>query len=98
MAVKNLYSDKASLRAEFIRILQCVVRDDISEAELDDNVPMAAQFSIDSMDILDFAIEVRKSFGIDLPEIAIADLRTLRDWYEFTWNELQRCDATNVVA
>lgn len=94
MVTSDTCLDRVALRAEFIRILQSVVRDDISHVTLNDDLPIRQQISMDSMDFLDFAIEVRKNLRIELPDAAIAELSTIQDWLDFAWNELK--SGTNV--
>lgn len=89
MATADTSLNRIALRAEFIRILQSVLREDISDVTLNDDLPIRQQISMDSMDFLDFAIEVRKNLRIELPDEAIAELSSIRDWLDFAWSELQ---------
>jgi acyl carrier protein len=53
------------------------VAPDIRAADVECNVPFRDQFDFDSMDTLNFAIELSRAFDIDVPEVDYRQLASL---------------------
>jgi acyl carrier protein len=62
-----------SLRDTVVRVL-IEVAPDVDTAALQDNVLLRDQFEFDSMDVLNFAIGLKRNLGVDIPD---ADFRAL---------------------
>jgi acyl carrier protein len=63
----------SSLRDTVVRVLT-EVAPDVDTATLQDNVLLRDQFEFDSMDVLNFAIGLKRNLGVDIPD---ADFRAL---------------------
>lgn len=50
---------------------------DADTSNLTDEVPLREQLELDSMDFLDIVLELRKQYGIDVPESDYKQLETL---------------------
>lgn len=50
---------------------------DADTSNLKDEVPLREQLELDSMDFLDIVLELRKQYGIDVPESDYKQLETL---------------------
>ena len=83
MSVDVIHQDRAVLRTELLRILRGILRDDAATDDLDDNMPIGDQVTMDSMDFLDFVIEIRKHIRVDIPEEDYATLNTIRAFLDF---------------
>ena len=57
--------------------------DDTSLSELQDDVSIRDQLDIDSMDFLDIILELRKRFGITVPEEDYPKLSTMNGCIEY---------------
>ena len=61
------------------RILEIIAKiapeEDLSD--LDPEIPLREQVELDSVDFLDIVMELRKSYGIDVPEEDYMELMTL---------------------
>ena len=58
-----------------------IIRDILPDETLDNmdlDKPIRDQVELDSMDFLDIVMELRKSYGIEVPEADYPQLRTLR--------------------
>ena len=78
MSVDVIHQDRVALRTELLRILRGVLRDDVAMDDLDDDIPISDQVTMDSMDFLDFVIEIRKHLRVDIPEDDYAELVTIQ--------------------
>lgn len=66
----------AEVRAEILHILSNILPDhDLTN--LDDNLPLNEQVAIDSMDMLDIVLELRKRYGIHVPAEDYRQLLTM---------------------
>ena len=83
MPVDVIHQDRVALRTELLRILRGVLRDDVSTDVLEEDVPISEQVTMDSMDFLDFVIEIRKHLRVDIPEEDYATLNTIREFLDF---------------
>ncbi|MCQ2956018.1 MAG: acyl carrier protein [Opitutales bacterium] len=50
---------------------------DADTSNLNDELPLRDQLGLDSMDFLDIVLELRKQYGIDVPESDYKQLETL---------------------
>ena len=64
------------LRAAIIRALQHIAPE-IDPATLLPNVDLRQQVDIDSMDFLNFVVELHRTLGVDVPEADYAQVGTL---------------------
>ena len=64
MSIETSAGPRGKLRAELLGLLQGVVHDELAAADLADDQPIAAQIALDSMDFLDFVIEIRKKLRV----------------------------------
>lgn len=46
-------------------------------SEINDSKPLREQIELDSMDFLDIVLELRKRYGVEVPEADYPELRTL---------------------
>jgi acyl carrier protein len=69
----NAVSSQDSLRDTVVRVLT-EVAPDVDTATLQDNALLRDQFEFDSMDVLNFAIGLKRELGVDIPD---ADFRAL---------------------
>lgn len=46
-------------------------------SEINDNKPLREQIELDSMDFLDIVLELRKRYGVEVPEAEYPQLNTL---------------------
>lgn len=60
-------SNTGSLEARILALIVAIAPD-IDPATVDPNVELRAQFDFDSMDFLNFAVALHKTFSIDIPE------------------------------
>ena len=66
----------AEVRSEILDILSNILPDhDLSN--LDDNTPLNEQLALDSMDMLDIVLELRKRYRIHVPEDDYGHLMTM---------------------
>ena len=92
MSVEAIQQDRAALRTELLRILRGVLRDDIATDDLDDDVPIGEQVTMDSMDFLDFVIEIRKHLRVDIPEEDYAELISIQGLLDYITIQIERLD------
>ena len=59
-------------------IIQSIQEDDEPLGELDHEVPLRDQMELDSMDFLDIVMELRKRYGVQVPEADYPQLATLK--------------------
>ncbi len=83
MPVDVIHQDRLVLRAELLRILRGVLRDDVATDDLDDDIPISDQVTMDSMDFLDFVIEIRKHLRVDIPEEDYAELVSIHGLLDY---------------
>jgi acyl carrier protein len=58
-------------------IIQSILEDDRPLGELDPDRPLREQIELDSMDFLDVVMELRKRYGVQVPEEDYPRLATL---------------------
>ena len=60
-------------------VLEIIARiaPDVDLTDLDPEVPLREQVELDSVDFLDMVMELRKDYGIDVPEEDYMELMTL---------------------
>jgi acyl carrier protein len=58
-------------------IIQSIQEDDADLSSLDPQVPLRDQLELDSMDFLDIVMELRKRYGVQVPEEDYKELATL---------------------
>jgi acyl carrier protein len=78
MSIETSAGPRGKLRAELLGLLQGVVHDELAAADLADDQPIAAQIALDSMDFLDFVIEIRKKLRVEIPEEKYAELVSIQ--------------------
>ena len=83
MSVDVIQQDRVALRTELLRILRGVLRDDVAMDDLDDEIPISDQVTMDSMDFLDFVIEIRKHLRVDIPEEDYAELVSIHGLLDY---------------
>ena len=67
-----------SIREVIVEILSVINPDNVDQlAVIDDEQPFREQLDLDSMDFLDIVLELRKRFGIQVPEDDYAQLDTM---------------------
>jgi acyl carrier protein len=59
--------ESASLESRILALI-VEIAPDIDPAAVDPDVELRAQFDFDSMDFLNLAVALHKTFGIDIPE------------------------------
>jgi acyl carrier protein len=65
-----------ALRERVLRVLRDVAPD-IDPAELAPDVDIRRQYDFDSMDTLNFAIGLKRAFGVDIPDADFRELASL---------------------
>ena len=70
------YMTKEQIRAMILEIIAQIIPDE-DLSELRDDVPIREQVELDSMDFLDIVMELRKRYGIEVPESDYMELATL---------------------
>jgi|GEM_PF-185194 len=83
MSIEISAEPRGKLRAELLGLLQGVVHDELAAADLADDQPIAAQISLDSMDFLDFVIEIRKKLRVEIPEEKYVELVTIQGLLDY---------------
>lgn len=83
MSVDIAEQSRAAIRSELLRILKGIIRDDITSLQLNDDLPIAAQVTLDSMDFLDFVIEIRKHLRVEISEEEYSSLISIRDFIDY---------------
>ena len=83
MSIETSAEPREKLRAELLGLLQRVVRDELAADHLADDQPIAAQIALDSMDFLDFVIEIRKKLRVDIPEEKYAVLVSIQSLLDY---------------
>jgi acyl carrier protein len=58
-------------------IIQSIQEDELDLDALDPKVPLRDQLELDSMDFLDIVMELRKRYGVQVPEQDYKELATL---------------------
>jgi acyl carrier protein len=59
-------------------IIESIQEDDTPLGELDLEQPLRDQIELDSMDFLDIVMELRKRYGVNVPEADYPELATLK--------------------
>jgi len=74
------------------RVLECFleVAADVDPTTLQRDASFRDQFDFDSMDTLNFAIGLHKTFAIDIPETAYRELASLNKAVAFVTRELAK--------
>ncbi len=67
---------KEQIRATILEIIAQIVPDE-DLSNLKGNIPIREQIELDSMDFLDIIMELRKRYGIEVPEDDYVQLATL---------------------
>jgi len=83
MNVEVADQSRVEVRRELLQILKGILRDDITHLQLNDDLPIAAQVTLDSMDFLDFVIEIRKHLRVEIPEEEYGKLASIRDFIDY---------------
>ena len=97
MSVDVIHQDRVALRTELLRILRGVLRDDVAMDDLDDDIPISDQVTMDSMDFLDFVIEIRKHLRVDIPEEGYAELVSIHGLVTYISTQVQTsCSTVNI--
>ena len=95
MPVDVIHQDRVALRTELLRILRGVLRDDVATDDLDDDVPISEQVTMDSMDFLDFVIEIRKHLRVDIPEEDYAELVTIQGLLSYITAQIEVSESSS---
>jgi len=64
------------IRATILEIISGIIPDE-DLSDLKGDIPIREQVELDSMDFLDIIMELRKRFGIEVPESEYTELATL---------------------
>ena len=83
MNVEVADQTRVDVRRELLQILKGILRDDITHLQLNDDLPIASQVTLDSMDFLDFVIEIRKHLKVEIPEEEYGKLASIRDFIDY---------------
>jgi acyl carrier protein len=67
---------KEQIRASVLEIIGQIIPDE-DLSNLKGNIPIREQVELDSMDFLDIVMELRKRYGIEVPESDYGQLATL---------------------
>jgi acyl carrier protein len=67
---------KEQIRATVLEIISQIIPDEDLSA-LKGDIPIREQVELDSMDFLDIVMELRKRYGIEVPESEYTELATL---------------------
>lgn len=67
---------KEQIRAMILEIIAQIIPDE-DLSQLRNDVPIREQVELDSMDFLDIVMELRKRYGIEVPESDYMELATL---------------------
>ena len=67
---------KEQIKATIIEIIAQIIPDE-DLSNLNGNIPIREQVELDSMDFLDIIMELRKRYGIEVPESDYVQLATL---------------------
>ena len=70
-------SEGAALEARILALI-VEIAPDVDPATVDPDVEFRAQFDFDSMDFLNFAAALHKTFGVDIPERDYRELTSVR--------------------
>ncbi len=73
---------RPEIRQVVIDILERIAPDE-DLSSLDDGLPFREQMELDSMDFLDIVMELRKQFGIEVPESEYIQLASLDSSAEY---------------
>ncbi len=66
------------VRKAIIEIIDELVEEEFDWSTLDDNGSLRDQLSLDSMDFLDIVMELRKRYGVQVPEDEYMELATMQ--------------------
>mgnify|MGYP006364833753 CR=1 FL=1 len=72
----------AEIREEVLDILKDIAPDE-DLSQLDDEVRFREQLELDSMDFLDIVMELRKRYGVEVPEEDYPKLASLNSCVEY---------------
>ena len=62
------------------RILEIVCEEaDLSPAEIGPDTDFMRKFNVDSLDLLEIILAVEEAFGVEIPEEAYDEIRTVND-------------------
>lgn len=64
------------IRQAVLNIITDIAPDE-DVSEINDNKPLREQIELDSMDFLDIVLELRKRYGVEVPEAEYPQLNTL---------------------
>ncbi len=67
---------KEQIKATILEIISQIIPDE-DLSELKGDIPIREQVELDSMDFLDIVMELRKRYGIEVPESEYTELATL---------------------
>jgi len=72
----------ADIRHVILDILERIAPDE-DLSDLNDGVPFREQMELDSMDFLDIVMELRKKYGVEVPEADYPKLATLTSCVDY---------------
>jgi acyl carrier protein len=78
---------QAEIRGKVIAIVTAILPDEDLKG-IKDDVTLKEQYGMDSMDLLDIAMEIRKKFNITIPDTELVQLSTLKGCVEYIHKKL----------
>lgn len=86
---------KDQVREAVLNIIADIAPDDEDIGSLKDEIDFSDQIDLDSMDFLDIVMELRKQFGIEVPEEDYSKLASLKSCVDYLFPILKDREVKN---